>query len=52
MLRYPINDLERRKRELDEDVTRVDVERLVQIWRDNIPAGRDLLDVRREDRTT
>ena len=32
--------MERRRREWDERVTRMDAERLVKISRDNIPAGR------------
>ena len=36
-----INDWEeRRKRKWDEDITRMDAERLVKIAKDNIPAGR------------
>ena len=37
----PINDrVERRRREWDEHVKRMDAERLVKISRDNIPVGR------------
>ena len=37
----PINDwMERRRREWDQHVTRLDAERLFKISRENIPAGR------------
>ena len=49
----PINEwMEWRRREWDEYVAKMDAERFVKILKENIPAGEDLQDVRKEDGAT
>ena len=49
----PVNEwMERRMRERDEHVTRMDAERLVKISRDNVPAGRRSPGRLNEDKVT
>ena len=44
----PINVWVERRREWDEHITRMEVERLAKISRDNIPAGRFLREVHKK----